>query len=474
MQKVARNTLLYTIGQIVPKAAGFILLPIYTRYLTPEDFGIVSSMVVLQAILAVFFSLCLDRSIMRLYWDHKAENERKDFLGTITLSIVMVSFIFLFLIFSLNKYIDYVYKSIPFFPFFAFAIFFSFLSSYSLVPKKVLMLKQRAGIYTCISIIQFFLNAGFILWWIIVKQEGAIGYLKGNVLSVLVMLPIFLYISLSSINLKFKPQILKSVFSFSLPIIPAILTAWILNLSDRIFIEHYFTLTEVGIYSLGYKIAGLVILFTAAFGMAYEPEFFRLANSKNQDTAKRKIFKYNHVYLLGVILICLIVSFFSKEFITLLFNEKYRGAYYFIPLISFSYLFSQAGGITSRYFKQSKQMMANMYIAISAAIMNIILNFILIPRFGPFGAAYATILSMALPFLLSYWYTKKYCYFVPIDWKQIIPLVLIGIFLIVLFEYVLVFDIITSLAVKSILVFGVGSVLLKIYHPQIRLIFAKT
>jgi len=96
MNKLVKNTAVYSIGQILPQAVGFILLPIYTHFITPADYGIVSSMAVLQTILAIFFTLCLERSIVRLYWDYKTENDKKDFFGTITISIAVFSSIGLF------------------------------------------------------------------------------------------------------------------------------------------------------------------------------------------------------------------------------------------------------------------------------------------------------------------------------------------------------------------------------------------
>jgi len=473
MNKLVKNTAIYSIGQILPKTAGFILLPIYTRFLTPADYGVVISMAVLQTILAIFFTLCLERSLVRLYWDYKTENDKKDFFGTITISIAVLSSVSLFLLFIFNKYVGLIYKSIDFYPFYAYAILSSFIGVFSLVPKKYLMLKEKAGTFIILSLLQFVLGAVFILYFITVAKEGAIGYLKGNLFSIITILPIFILISIKICNLKFKYRIFKSAFSFSLPIVPAIMTAWILNLSDRVFIERYFTLDDVGIYSMGYKIAGLVGLFTGSFGLAYGPIFFKLANSNNQTIAKKKIFKYNHLYLIVVVFICFVISFFSKEVIILLLDEKYKDAYSFVPLIAFSYLFSQAGGITGRFFEQSKKMKAHMWLCMSAAIMNIALNFLLIPSFGPFGAAYATIISMAIPWFFGYVFCKKHCYFVPINWMKIVPLTVFLIFVFLLFQYILNFDIISSLIIKILLVGGIGLFFIRKYYSQIRAIFVK-
>ena len=156
MNKLVKNTAVYSIGQILPQAAGFILLPIYTHFLTPADYGIVSSMAVLQTIFAIFFTFCLERSIVRLYWEYKTENDKKDFFGTITISIAVFSSIGLFLLFIFNNYVGLIYRSIDFYPFYAYAILSSFVGVFSLVPKHYLMLKGKAGVFITLSLLQFF------------------------------------------------------------------------------------------------------------------------------------------------------------------------------------------------------------------------------------------------------------------------------------------------------------------------------
>lgn len=473
-KKLFLNTSIYSIGIILPQAAGFILLPVYTRCLSPEDFGIVSSMHVLKTILAVLFTLCLERSIVRLYWDHKSEDAKRDFLGTITISITVISIVIISLLFLLQNYVGRIYKSIDFSPLFVYAILTGFLFVFSHIPKMHLILKEKAGKFVLLSSVQLIANIFFILLFIIGKKEGAAGYLKGQMFGAALLFPIYIYISLKAINLKFNLSIFKSSALFSLPIIPTILSAWVLNLSDRIFLERYFNLEDVGIYSLGYKIAGLILIFSGAFNMAYSPTFFKLANSDDQSNAKNTLFRYNYSYLVAVIFICFAISFFAKEVITLVFDTKYNSAHFFVPLIAFSYLFTMADGLTGMFFQQSKKMKENMIKGLSVAGINIILNFLLIPRFGAYGAAYATILSMAICFFASYFYTRKFCYFIPFNWGRLILLVGIFLSLVAFFQYGLVLDVFISLVMKIIVIGIIGIFFMKKNFPQLKALLAKS
>ena len=98
-----------------------------------------------------------------------------------------------------------------------------------------------------------------------------------------------------------------------MPIIPGILSAWILNLSDRIFIERFFSTTEVGIYSLGYQISGLVLIFSVAFKKAYDPYFYKIANSRSLHFAKRQLYNTNFIFVIVLLFATFVISFFAKE-----------------------------------------------------------------------------------------------------------------------------------------------------------------
>lgn len=472
MTGLLKNTSIYTIGNVLPKAAGFILLPMYTRYLTPAEFGLVTSMHALLSVAAIFFTFCLESSIIRLYWDYKSNQEKKEFLSTINISIIGSSFIVLCLLFVFKDLVSLIYSSIPFYPYYFLTFLIGFFSAFIITPKIYLRLREKAGKYLLLSVSQFLLSSAFIIWFIIFKEDGAAGYLKGQLVCSFCLLPVFCYYVFKVTGITFRVSMLKQSLSYSVPIIPAMLSAWVLNLSDRIFIERYISLTEVGIYSISYKIAGIVLIFASAFNMAYAPTFFSIANSEDQIDAKSRLFRYNNMYLFISIVACFLISFFSKEVITILFDAKYAKASYLVPLIALSYLISQFDGILGYYFKQSKRMKENAVKSLLIAVINIVLNFALIPRFGAFGAAYATILTTLILTTASYFYTKKYCYFVSFDWLRIlIPTTVF--FILVFLQYVLVLDVVVSLIVKIIIV-GIGGLFfMRRYYPQIKVIMAK-
>lgn len=468
MANILKSTLIYTIGNIIPKAAHFILLPIYTLYLTPSDYGIIEAVNAISPILVILFSFSFGASIFRLYYDYE---EKQLFFGTIFSSTFFLSTFFLICFILFRDYIEQIYSSIPFYPYFFYVIIASYISNLFDLPQKYLMIQNKPISYISLSLLRFAINAGLILWFIINKDEGASGYLKAGVFSAAIVLPIYLLITSKIITFKFSFKILKNVLLFSLPLIPTLLSAWVLDLSDRIFLENYFTLTEVGIYSLAYKIASLVLLIVTSFGMAYRPLFFKFANMKEKEKGKKMIFKYNYLFLMIFIVLGFSVSLLSKEMIIILFAKEYSSVYIYIPLIIVSYLFSFGGGLVARFFEQSKRMVINMYIFLGISAINLLLNFLLIPPYGAYGAAISTIISLLIGFVIGYDYAKKHCYFVPFNWKGIWPVITITVVAFGLFNFILTFEnIYYSLGLKLIITFLLISIVMKLHFKDFKIL----
>ncbi len=454
MSGVRRNTFIYTLGNALPKTAGFFLLPIYTAYLSPAEYGVVNSVNVLVPILTVLFSLGFDASIFRLYWDCKTDQEQTAFFSTIFFTTAGTSIIMLAVILLFHQTVSRIYTSIEFFPYFFYMVISVFVSNFFHLPQRYLMLKGRAGQFVVLSAVRFFINAALILWFIIRAGQGAAGYLKASMITACILILPYACITLKLIRWRFSLPMLRSLLHFSLPLIPTLLSGWVVNLSDRIFIERFCDLKNVGIYSLAYAISGVILIIVNAFHMAYRPVFFRYANAEDQEEGRRTIFNYNSQFLLVVMLIVFAVILFSREIIGILFEEQYASAAFYIPLIALSYLFNAFCSLLGRFFEQSKKMKTTMVIAVATALLNLLLNYLLIPRFGAYGAALATLITFVCIFVVRYMYVRKYCYFVPFHWKLILPLAFGMIILFGFFDMLVPFEnLLLSAGLKAVLIF---------------------
>ena len=207
-----------------------------------------------------------------------------------------------------------------------------------------------------------------------------------------------------------------NTINFSLPMIPGIMAAWVLNLSDRIFIERYFSLDEVAIYSLGYKIASIVLIAFSAINTAYNPFFYEKASSSSQVVAKKELSFINNLYVIFAVYCSMGLVCFSNNIINLFFDERYSTAITIIPMIVFACFLGLVSGLFNLMFNQEKKSLQLMYIVVLGAIINVLLNIYLVPLHGMYGASISTLISCLFIFLINYYYSKRY-YFIPFNFK---------------------------------------------------------
>ena len=454
-----KNTSIYAIGHILPKAASFLLLPLYTRYLSPSDYGIVNSMMILLTLLTVFYSLSIERSIYRLYYDYQTKEDKKNYLGTITITMVLNAFFVLLIVLLSKELISKIYSTIPYNPYYLYIIGTGFFSIFGLIPKIYFQVEQKPLKFVLISLSEFIVLTGLLIYFIVFRQMGAQGMLLAGLVASVIFLPLFIIVTFKIINFTFNYQTMKESLFFSIPLMPMIIAAWILNLSDRIFIENFNGLKEVGLYSIAYKLAEILLIFTAAFTKAYDPLFFKIANQEDQIDAKIKLSLYNKMFAIILIICALGITLFSKEFFMLL-DKQYFSAFNLVPIIMIGVLFSNVGGIFNLSMYQAKNTKLIMFLTLASALLNIILNWLIVPIYGAQGAGFTTAISFIFFFILKYYYSKK-SYFLIFAWKEL------GIYFAIAsicasFFYFFIYSFWISLIIKSIvMLFFIAFVVLR-------------
>lgn len=393
----------------------FILLPVYTFYISTEDYGIINSMQVLSAIIVLFFTCALDRGVLRMYYDFDSSLSKKMYLGTISISIFIISTVFLLLFFLFSDKLNLIYISIDFYPFYSYTLISCYLEVFSLIPLIYLQIHNKPLIYISLNLFKFIIGVSLTLYFIIFLNAGALGMIKALFFSNLIVLPIYLYYAIKSFSFKLDFKMLLDTFKFTLPILPTLLAAWVLNISDRIFVEKYFNMIDVGIYSLGSKISGSVLILFGAFSIAYSPYFFEKAKKQPNN---KDLFLFNKQICVFFLFLTFSLFILSKEIIKIFFKADYYESVNVIQILSLHTILSVFLGILNLMYYQSKATLPLLYIFILGSVVNIVLNFILIPELSFIGASYATVLSFLAMFLIQLKFAKNY-YYIPFDWKII-------------------------------------------------------
>ncbi len=421
IRRFFKDSAIYTFGTIVTRGIQIIMVPIYTRLLTPSDYGIMDMLMVVASFANVTVALEIGQGFARYYSDATELKDKIEYSSTTFWFVVLMYSIFLFISFAfarnLNSIIVGKSSNLVIFQIAMIAIWgggiFNFLRNQLKWYLKSKYFAISSIIYTAIAYsITIVLMVIFHLGVIGVFWGMVVGYIAGNLAS--------WYFSKSNYKLTFNFSKFKEMLHFSLPLVPSSVGSILLLYIDRIAIKDLMKLSDVGIFGVGYRFAAIISIVLAGFQTALVPLIYQ--NYKKSETPNEiaKIFYYFLIIVLGFILL---LSLFSHELLVIFATPAYYEAAKIIPIISFSTLFLSLYIFTVglSLAKKTKLIAA---INILAAILNTALNFSLIPLFGIIGASISTLISGIVLFVLNMYFSQKYFY-VPYNWYKIISVFLI-------------------------------------------------
>lgn len=426
-----KDTSDYIKGAILINFLSFITLPIYTRYLTPEDFGIIALSFIFGQITASIFSFGLSNATTRFFFEYKEKNQLDNFksLNTTNLIFQVVVFILIgLLIFLFSKN-------------------FSILIFKDENLKKIIFLSYVYGVLN--RIYNYFLN-------IFIFTENPKKYLKYNItnsifihiISIILILlfsfsfeariyaPIVVYclfipMLLKSTNFffyrKFKFSYLKKSLKFSYPQVPDNIIGLTNEGADKYLLGYLKSVSVLGLYDLSNKFANTTkIIFDSAI-KTWTPFFLKNSEKNGQESKNNIVNMYNYIvsfFAIG----SLLIIFFSEELIKLLTNEQFYEIIIYVPLIGgYIFIIHSINIISKAQLIASKKLKYYVYASTISLITNLILNILLIPKFGIYGAIFATGLSGLISSLTLFYYGQKN-YYLKLNFKFIILINIIYFF----------------------------------------------
>jgi O-antigen/teichoic acid export membrane protein len=404
------------------------LLPLYAKHLTISDYGILGIIEVSTQLLTTVFGLSLYQAFFRWYWDNEFIDKQKSIFFTSMFFLVLIS-ILIYLGFNsfTDKFSILLFGKIDYSYLLKIMVISAGLQIIAIMPLTLMRLQEKPILYSSTNIIKLIVSFAFTIYFIVSLNRKIEGIYEAQIISYFVFFVISSKYIWKNIKLKFEVKILKEMLSFSLPLVFASISGTILSIADRYCLKFLGNLSEVGIYSLGFKMANTIKVFVvASVNLAISPIIFKMMDKPENKRFYSKIM----TYFTFVVMICILgMSFFGKEIIKLLArNRDYWDAYKVIPIISFAILFGMLKDTSLIGINIMKKTKILAIIIFLMSITNIILNIIFIPYFQSIGAAFATLITQFIFFLIVYKYSQKY-YYISFEIKKIIKMIGIGIVL---------------------------------------------
>lgn len=409
---------IYGLGGIMTKAISFFLLPIYTRVLVPADYGVLELVYMVGSIIAILYGFMISSGYVREYYVNKDEEHRQILLSSTFWFAFVNTMIILLLTFFFASELSRLLFKFDYGDLFLKLIAISMaIHAHSIIFYNLLMVQEKSKKYISIQIITLLLTIGLTIYLIVFLRWSVKGVLIAQVIGrsieFLILSILIMRISIRQISL----SAIKEMLKYSIPLIPLQLAAFVLNLSDRFFLQNYQNLDEVGLYSMGYRFASLVPLLAIIPLKAYGPYIFSLTDDTKK--CKKTIADFSRYYVAGVLFITLVISMFSREVIMIMIDKNYYSGWTVVYLLSLSYVFYGTSNVLSVGIDIVKKTWLKAFFWIMAALVNIGLNFLLIPSYGMIGASIATSISFLLVIFL-YLIALKYIYPIELEYTKFI------------------------------------------------------
>ena len=401
---ILKNSFLYSFVSFFQKGIQFLLLPIYTYYLTPDDYGVLNVILSIVSLLSVLFLLSLHGAASRFHFLEEYANKKKKLWGAIVVIVILNSATLGTMAILFHTFlIDPLAKGIGFFPLLFIAILTTILNPLYLLYQTYLQTTQDGKRYSINMLVNFLLNVGLILFFVIIEKKGVIGILFANLITAIVFFFYSIIAFLPKIKLSINKTIAKQSLKYSAPLIPHSVSGWIMAMIDRLMLNNLNGTYNTGIYSAGYQIGSSLNAVTSSVTQAYSPWFYQNIQSIE---GKNKIFMFAEKFTFLYCVIALILALFSPEICKLMLNAEFFEAYKVIPLVAFGYVYS---GVYS-FFISTLFLKKTYFVPIvtfTSAFIGVILNIFLIPRLGIIGAGFSCYISFFVSAIMAYILSKR-------------------------------------------------------------------
>lgn len=411
---VLRNTIIYTAAAGVNASIPFFILPVLTSYLTPAEYGIVSTFMIFNSVFLIVIGI-----------------EQHAFIGVNYYS----------------KPIDVIQKYVTGVTFTSFIVFILCLSGTAIAAMfydKIFEVRSQWIIYSVVvAFAQFLFQLHLSLWQLESKpvQYGiyqvigsAVNYTvsivliaqfhladKGRMLGIIVASLVFGLISLiylirrGFVSMNIDRSVMKLSLLYSIPLIPHAFAGWINTSLDRLIINTYVGVSETGIYSVGFQIALIISLFAGSFNKAFVPYIYETLNGGGE-SGKLRLVRYTYYYFGILVFAAVFLSSLIFPILKLLVKEEYYHAQEYIYWIICGFTMDGLYYGVINYIYYSRKTYYVSIITISSSILHFAISIYLIPRIGGVGAAYSTAISFFFAFIGAWIISAKVF---PMPWMKL-------------------------------------------------------
>jgi len=390
---------IYTITSILNSAIPFMLLPILTKYLTIEEYGLLSIIQIFIIFTIPFVSINIQSTLQLEY--HELDKDEFSLWVSSVLLIPIFSIFIIILFFILFQSIFYNFMNISI----SWLLLIPLIAFMQIIPQTILSIykiSERAIDFAKYQLSLTLVNLLLTLFLVIslnLKWEGRVlaiffAYLLFSILG------IYLLKQMKLIVFRIKKEYIIQALKLGLPLIIHVISGALFMMSDRLFISYYLGNNSLGIYSVGAQISMIAMIIQTSFNQAWVPYLFKNLKSGLIEN-KIKIIKISYISLLFFMVLPFIITLLNPIFFIFI-DEKFIDSMKYVFWISLGYSILGMYKVVTNYIFYEKRVKLLSIMTFSSLFINLILNYILIDKYGAIGVAYGTVITVAIFFVIAF------------------------------------------------------------------------
>ena len=423
LKSLFRSLSIYGLGDIATSVVNLLLLPIYTQYLTKEDYGIVTMLLTLEAVAKVVFRWGVDTAFMRLYYDSRDRAARQRLASTIFFFLIAVNGALVLVSIAAAGWLsDQVFGSTAQALLVGLVIANTFVAGFYFLPYQVLRIADKSAVFMSLT---FTRSAATVLARLLLIVGAGWG-VRGVVFADVIVTALFTIVLLRwyapLIRPVFSTALIREALAFGLPRIPHSLAHQVMTLADRYFLNKYSTLGDVGLYGIGASFGLALKLFLSALEFAWTPFYLGIMREPNA----RQIYSTVSTYLFATLVVLgMTLSAVATDLVRLFTAPAFHGAAVVTPWIALGVMFQGVNLIGSIGLIITKRTTVYPLTTGLAAAVSVLANAVLVRRYGVMGAAWATALAYAALAGVTVGFSWK-AYPIRYEWSRLLRIVLAG------------------------------------------------
>ena len=395
----------YSIFIFVQRLTGLILVPVYTRYLTPADYGVMSLIDLTMTMFTLLVSVKLGYSLFYHWTRSNTDEERNAFLGTAFIGACLLGLLGAAIGWIISPFLGPLLIGTPEASYYLKFAFAAFACGFPIdIGFSLMRIRNQATQFTIASLVRLGLGAGFNIVAVVFLGMGLLGILMSVLASSLIMAAYMAFFVLRGVQFRLSLTVGRKLLGYSLPLLFSDLCGFVINSSDRIFLRWYVPLSEVGLYTLAYRLGMLVTMAYSPVELYWGAQMHVILPRPESAKDFPRLLTYVTLYLA---IVALALTLFVEPVANLAIGRDFRGALKYVPWIALASLIRQTAIMArSAIFVEGK---TNLEVKITAvgALLCIISYAVLIPRYGSWGCVAGTLAGYLALLIVGQWYAQR-------------------------------------------------------------------